>query len=256
MILIYLLLITIVSCQNVNFTMSLCGPSTNFKKRRPRIAFISHDSAIATFFHNPEQGSRDAANIVDVDIEWNRYLTTTEARMSQDIIHAVDNHIDGIICSIPNLQVYKSIQYAISKNVPVIVFNSGLEYAKTLGLTRVMQDDFEAGLLIGQHILKGNFTKPLAVQFSSMEKESSTQRLNGFQQAMSRKEMDVLKITDNVTNSTFTPAQLIADTFRNGKYDSIVSLGGSVSSSSFSLFAITHIHLDMRRYGRNSNVRY
>lgn len=73
------------------FSLPSCGITPTIPKKRRRIAFISHESAIATFFHNPEQGSRDAANIVDVDIEWNRYLARSESSMVQDIHDAVNS---------------------------------------------------------------------------------------------------------------------------------------------------------------------
>lgn len=75
----------------LEFSLPSCGTTPTIPKKRKRIAFISHESAIATFFHNPEQGSRDAANIVDVDIEWNRYLARSESNMAQDIHNAVNN---------------------------------------------------------------------------------------------------------------------------------------------------------------------
>ena len=111
-----LLLVTVVTCQFSDYAIQPCGPNTQTSyRKRPRVAFISHDSAISTFFHNPEQGSRDAANIVNVDIEWNRYMTTSEEDMHQDILHAVDDHVDGIICSIPNQITFEAVQYALSK---------------------------------------------------------------------------------------------------------------------------------------------
>jgi hypothetical protein len=85
----------LIFCQQLEekFSLPSCGISTTIttQKKRPRIAFVSHDSAMATFFHNPEQGSRDAANMVDVDVEWNRYLTASESTMVKDIRNAVDN---------------------------------------------------------------------------------------------------------------------------------------------------------------------
>lgn len=59
--------------------------------RRPRIAVISHDSAMASFFHQPEQGARDAAAITDIHVEWNRHLVNTGSKMTKDIETAVDN---------------------------------------------------------------------------------------------------------------------------------------------------------------------
>lgn len=74
------------------FTLPTCDLTTPIiSKKRRRISFISHESAIATFFHNPEQGSRDAANLVDVDIEWNRYLMKSESKIVQDIHDAVNS---------------------------------------------------------------------------------------------------------------------------------------------------------------------
>lgn len=73
------------------FSLPSCGvAATKSLKKRYRVAFISHDSAIATFFHNPEQGSRDAANMIDVDIEWNHYLGVSVPKMVKDIHDAVD----------------------------------------------------------------------------------------------------------------------------------------------------------------------
>jgi hypothetical protein len=97
-------LITLSNCEFNNLTaldappdflVPYCG-FTQFKKKRPRVAFVSHDSASSTFYQNPEQGSRDAAGIVDLDIEWNRYLFNSGARMAKDIDTAVKNVIHRI----------------------------------------------------------------------------------------------------------------------------------------------------------------
>ncbi|KAL9558812.1 hypothetical protein MBANPS3_000712 [Mucor bainieri] len=208
------------------FSLPSCGITPTMPKKRKRIAFISHESAIATFFHNPEQGSRDAANIVDVDIEWNRYLTKSESKMAQDI-H--DAGIDGIIASIPNESVFKAIQYAISKHVPVIVFNAGLDYALQLGLTRVLQDDVEAGNLLGEELYNAKFSRPLAVQLSSLDSGTSERRRLGIQQAIGRAPALLEIYQDANITAVSTPAQFVRDAFLSnpGAYDSIVSLGGS-----------------------------
>ncbi|KAI8379100.1 uncharacterized protein BYT42DRAFT_567469 [Radiomyces spectabilis] len=62
---------------------------TNGTKPRQRIAVISHDSAIVTFFHNPEQGARDAATILDIDLTWNRHFINSVEKMQADIYAAV-----------------------------------------------------------------------------------------------------------------------------------------------------------------------
>lgn len=68
--------------------------ASSIQGRRPRIAVISHDSAMASFFHQPEQGARDAAAITDIHVEWNRHLVNTGSKMTKDIQTAVDNACD------------------------------------------------------------------------------------------------------------------------------------------------------------------
>lgn len=75
------------SCNDKQHASSIQG-------RRPRIAVISHDSAMASFFHQPEQGARDAAAITDIHVEWNRHLVNTGSKMTKDIQTAVDNACD------------------------------------------------------------------------------------------------------------------------------------------------------------------
>ncbi|EPB87482.1 RGC/RGC protein kinase [Mucor circinelloides 1006PhL] len=230
------------------FSLPSCGITPTIPKKRRRIAFISHESAIATFFHNPEQGSRDAANIVDVDIEWNRYLARSESSMVQDI-H--DAGIDGIIASIPNDNVFEAIQYAVSKNVPVIVFNSGLDYARKLGLTRVLQDDVEAGNLLGKELYNAKFSRPLAVQLSSLDDGTSERRRLGIQQAIGQAP-GLLKIFEasNVT-AVSTPAQFVRDAFLSNPvaYDSIISLGGSSCAD-----IVAASVLDLKRNFASTNI--
>lgn len=119
----------------------------------------------------------------------------------------------------------------MSKNVPVIVFNSGLDYARKLGLTRVLQDDVEAGNLLGKELYNAKFSRPLAVQLSSLDDGTSERRRLGIQQAIGQAP-GLLKIFEasNVT-AVSTPAQFVRDAFLSNPvaYDSIISLGGSVS---------------------------
>jgi len=73
-------------------TIPQCATSQHYDPDvRPKIAVISHDSAISTFAQNPEQGARDAAAILDVQIDWNRHFINSASKMIADIHDAVDN---------------------------------------------------------------------------------------------------------------------------------------------------------------------
>jgi hypothetical protein len=104
-----------------------------------------------------------------------------------------------------------------------------LEYAKTLGLTSVLQDDMEAGLMIGENLAYGNFTRPLAVQLKSFDKRASEYRRLGIQNAIGRRPA-LLDLVESA-NSSSSLDKLVRDVFLQspGAFDSIVSLGGSVS---------------------------
>lgn len=225
------------------------------KPLRPRIAVISHDSSLATFLHNPEQGARDAAAIMDINVEWNRHLINTGSKMTMDIKSAVDNvrgcctriykircthvdrylyngfmqGVDGIILTIPNDEVYEGAQYALDHNIPVLVFNTGLDYARKLGLTRILQDDHEAGTMLGRELRSRGYSKPLVIQLTALDNKAFATRLESFTNAVQSRPT-LLELQEY--NNTAQPMIKVRDTFlTNGTFDSIVSLGGSVRTN-------------------------
>lgn len=111
------------------------------------------------------------------------------------------------------------------------MFNAGLDYALQLGLTRVLQDDVEAGNLLGEQLYNAHFSKPLAVQLSSLDNGTSERRRWGIQQAIGHAPALLNIYQDSNVTAASTPAQFVRDAFLSnpGAYDSIVSLGGSVS---------------------------
>ncbi|KAI7874924.1 hypothetical protein K492DRAFT_211261 [Lichtheimia hyalospora FSU 10163] len=192
-----------------------------------RFAVIAHYSVLSTFFHSPETAARDAAGIVGVEIEWQRHIVNTGETMAQDIRDAVDRNVDALIVTIPDEAVYRAVQHAMSKNVPVIVFNSGLEYAQKLGLTRVMQDDFEAGHMLMSALYERNYSRPLCLHVSSqhdLDKPIIDLRIQGI--------TSIIGTTPNLTTvqSNDNPdaaIKTIRESLQNNEFDSIIALGGT-----------------------------
>jgi ABC-type sugar transport system substrate-binding protein len=116
----------------------------------------------------------------------------------------------------------------MEKKIPVIVFNSGLKYANRLGLTSVLQNNFDAGIMLGQNMVNANVSKPLAVKLSTMEDVVGELRIKGIIQSMMGVVPGILEISDNASISSYTPIRSIIETYLTGGYDSIISLGGSV----------------------------
>lgn len=133
------------------------------------------------------------------------------------------------------------------------MFNSGLDYARKLGLTRVLQDDIEAGNMLGEELYKANFSKPLTVQLSSLDDDTSERRRLGIQQAIGH-DPALLKVFEASNVSAMnTPVQFVRDAFLSnpGAYDSIISLGGSVG-----LFILRCMHLFYLGYITNTPRYY
>ncbi|KAG0191348.1 hypothetical protein DFQ28_000361 [Apophysomyces sp. BC1034] len=206
---------------------------------------ISHDLAMDTSFHNPEQGARDAAAILDMDLTWTKHLVNTTSKMTADIRNAVDMGASGIILTIPNDGLLGAIHYALQKNVPIIVFNTGLEYAQQLGLTRVLQDDEEAGLILGQELKRRGYSRPLAVQFPGLDDSSCRQRLMGIRRVI-QNDPFVLSLSDYGTFAQ--PVAEIRNYFiANSSFDSLISLGGSITSDIVSEAALAVKQRDSSR---------
>ncbi|ORY98558.1 hypothetical protein BCR43DRAFT_543258 [Syncephalastrum racemosum] len=215
-----------ISLPPCNRSYALSASSTEKQKDRTRIVVISHDSAMETFFHSPEQGARDASAILDIGFEWNRHLINSGQKMTTDIRNAVDSNADGIIMTIPNDEVFEAAKYALEKNIPVMVFNTGLNYAKELGLSRVLQEDDEAVTLLAHQLKARGYYKPLVLQLADLDDRAFEARYNSLRGVFGEAPV-LLPLIDY--NNTAQPMVRVRDTFlANKTYDCIVSLGGSI----------------------------
>jgi DNA-binding LacI/PurR family transcriptional regulator len=114
----------------------------------------------------------------------------------------------------------------MSKNIPVIVFNAGLEYAEQLGLTRVLMKNRETGSYVGNELLRRGFKYPLIIQTSHFKDTSFNNRYQGITDALGYRP-SLFNIEDY--NNTARSIAQVRDLYLNStQYDSIVSLGGVV----------------------------
>ncbi|KAI9470490.1 MAG: periplasmic binding protein domain-containing protein [Benjaminiella poitrasii] len=219
-------------CYTTQFTFQKtsipsCSLSENYDPhKRPHVAVISHDSAISTFAQNPEQGARDAAAVLDIELEWNQHFINSVSKMKADIYDAVDKGVDGIIVTIPNAEIVEAIEYAMSKNIPVLVFNAGRIHAQKLGLTRVLQNNQQTGQFIARELHRRGYGRPLVVQISSFDDTTFDGRYIGISQVLGFTPQ-LLAATD-YNNTKQSVAQVTAHLKENQDFDSIISLGGSV----------------------------
>lgn len=117
--------------------------------------------------------------------------------------------------------------------MPVIVFNSGLEFAAEIGLNRVLQNDTEAGMILGQELRLRNYSNPLAVQLtSSIDNVVYNLRMNGISDALGVEGIQRLALWNY--NNTNQAIEQVESALLEGNYDSVISLGGTVCAFVFS----------------------
>ncbi|KAI9275752.1 hypothetical protein BDA99DRAFT_601329 [Phascolomyces articulosus] len=199
------------------------GTSLLQPTERIRLSVISHYSIVATFINNPESAAREAASLLNVELEWNRHVVSSSEKMIRDINEAVKNKVDGIIVTIPNDDVFKAVQEAQKSGIPIIVYNVGMEYAKTLGLSRVLQSDRQSSEMMATELKRRNCSRPLGVQITSsgsLDEQTFGARARGISQFLGHA-IDVLSVY-NMNNAVDDVVQA----FDNGTYDSLISLGG------------------------------
>lgn len=129
--------------------------------------------------------------------------------------------------TIPNDEVFEAAKYALEKNIPVMVFNTGLNYARELGLSRVLQEDDEAVSLLAHELKDRGYSKPLVLQLADLDDRAFEARFASLRSVFGEAPV-LLPLIDY--NNTAQPMVRVRDTFLSNKtFDCIISLGGSVS---------------------------
>ena len=146
--------------------------------------------------------------------------------------------MDGLIVTIPNQLVFETIKEAVEDGMHVIVFNTGLEYAKQLGLTRVLQPDNKSSEMLAQELKRRNYSRPLAVQITSsnspLDDNTFNARADGLSTLLNHT-IDVISVKEA------DPSTVVSKALLKGNYDSVVSLGGMVSWSKVTGIEITKV---------------
>lgn len=106
------------------------------------------------FWETVEQGARDAAKDLGVDLKWEGTLTETEIAEQNKIIENMINlDVDGIaIAPLNNKATAKSVAGAVSAGIPTVVFDSSLDGDKHIAF--VATNNVAGGELGGRHMIK------------------------------------------------------------------------------------------------------
>jgi simple sugar transport system substrate-binding protein len=118
-----------------------------------RIAVVTHGQASSPFWAIVRNGVEAAGRQMDVLVDYRAPEVYDIAQMRRMVNEAIASRPDGLVVSIPEEGIARSVRRAVRAGVPVVSINSGSEAALGLGvLAHVGQLEERAGLLAGRKL--------------------------------------------------------------------------------------------------------
>src|SRR5919108_459575 len=130
-----------------------------------RFVVVTHGQASDPYWSVVQNGVRQAAADMGVQVEYQAPHTFDMVAMAQLIDAAVASKPDGMAISIPDADALgDSIRAGVAAGIPMISLDSGSDVAAELGmLTHVGQTEYEAGVGAGQRMGEAGVTTALCV---------------------------------------------------------------------------------------------
>lgn len=112
-----------------------------------RFVLISHSADSDTWWNTIKNAIRQAGEDFNVTVDYRNPSKGDQTEMAHLIDQATASHYDGIITTIDDLEVQKSLQQVVAKKIPLITINSGTEQqSEQLGaIMHVSQSEYDAG---------------------------------------------------------------------------------------------------------------
>jgi simple sugar transport system substrate-binding protein len=163
------------------FAASWLVPWSGLAQKKPRIFFITHGQTGDSFWAVVRRGAETAAKETDCDLQYQAPAQFDLVAMSRLIDSAVAAKPDGLIVSIPDVDLLgKSIQAAVAAKIPVISVNSGLEDSRRLGcMMHIGQEEESAGKMAGER-MKAIGVKEAVILNQEIGNVALDQRIKGF----------------------------------------------------------------------------
>lgn len=163
------------------FAASWLVPLSGLAQKKPRILFITHGQTGDSFWAVVRRGAETAAKETDCDLQYQAPAQFDMVAMSRLIDSAVAAKPDGLIVSIPDVDLLgKSIQAAVAAKIPVISVNSGLEDSRRLGcMMHIGQEEESAGRMAGER-MKAIGVKEVVILNQEIGNVALDRRINGF----------------------------------------------------------------------------
>lgn len=153
---------------------------------RVRIAVVTHGQASSAFWAIVKNGIDAGARQSNVTITYRSPDVYNVDRMKRLIEEAVADDSDGLVVSIPSVELLPSIRAAVAAGIPVVSINSGSEFFRRVGaLAHIGQPEDRAGFQAGERMAKAGVRRGLCVN-QEVGNEGLDLRCAGFGRALRR----------------------------------------------------------------------
>jgi simple sugar transport system substrate-binding protein len=195
-----------------------------------RISVVTHGQAANPFWVIVRNGIDAAARQLDVSVSYRAPDTYSIPRLRTLIDAAVAGRPDGLVVTIPNPGVERSIRRAVEAGIPVISINSGSDVYRRLGvLAHVGQPEGRAGAAAGARLARAGVRRGLCVN-QEQGNVGLRLRCRGFAQAIRRAggEADVLTVDAQDRAAT---RQRLTEAIRSQRIDGVLTLDALVADA-------------------------
>lgn len=169
---------------NLTMAVALGWVSTSFAAGE-RFVLISHASDSDTWWHTVENAIKQAGEDFGVVVDYRHPAKGDMPGMARLIDRAAAEKYDGIVSSIGDHEVQRSLQRVVAKRIPLITINSGTQQqSERLGaIMHVGQSEYEAGRGAGVRARASGVKSFVCVNTFS-QSPVSFERCRGFAEAL------------------------------------------------------------------------
>jgi ribose transport system substrate-binding protein len=203
------------------------------------------------FWETVEQGARDAARELDVEIKWEGALTETElAEQNKIIENMVNLDVDGIaLAPLSNRTMRRPVENAVEAGIPVVIFDSGVDGDAHISF--VATDNKAGGALAAKFLIDrlGESKKRLFLLRFIQGTASTEERAQGFLETAEAAGFQVLA-SPNTEDATVAGAiKTASNTLERFVEDGRLELDGMFATNLYSTEGLLEALKDLRKSG-------
>jgi ribose transport system substrate-binding protein len=208
------------------------------------------------FWETVEQGARDAARELDVDIKWEGALTETElAEQNKIIENMVNLDVDGMaLAPLSNRTMRRPVENAVEAGIPVVIFDSAVDGDAHLSF--VATDNKAGGALAAKFLIDrlGAEKKRLFLLRFIQGTASTEERAQGFLDTAQDAGFEVVAAPYTEDATVAGAIKTASNTLERFVQDGKLEIDGMFATNLYSTEGLLEALKDLRKSGVQMNV--